>query len=117
MGWYNLPRPRSYYVYDQDGDGEDLKDVNGKRLMEDCIAAADADVFFPDFWGINLMFNGDIVVGGWGGRGRLTLDGQTRFWGVTHISEYAGISTVAHEMGHAFGLKHSSGPYDETLRF
>ena len=50
VGWYNLPQPRSYYVHDKDGDGEDHKDINGARLTEDCIAAGDADVFFPDFW-------------------------------------------------------------------
>ena len=112
VGWYNLPRPRSYYVYDQDGDGEE--DHNYKRLHEDCIAAGDADVFFPDFWGINLIFNGELGVGGFGSSWRLTLDGRTRFWGVTAISE--GQKTqdlVAHEMGHAFGLLHSSGPYGQ----
>ena len=55
VGWYNLPRPRSYYVYDRDGDGEE--ESNGERMLQDCTAAADADVFFPDFWGINLVFN------------------------------------------------------------
>ena len=110
VGWYNLPRPRSYYVYDRDGDGEE--DFHAERLQGDCIAAADADVFFPDFWGINLIFNGELGVGGFGSSQRLTLDGRTRFWGVTAISE--GQKTqdlVAHEMGHAFGLMHSSGPY------
>ena len=99
-------------MYDQDGDGEE--DPNYKRLHEDCIAAGDADVFFPDFWGINLIFNGELGVGGFGSSQRLTLDGRTRFWGVTAISE--GQKTqdlVAHEMGHAFGLMHSSGPYGQ----
>ncbi|MCE2484970.1 MAG: hypothetical protein J4F42_05620 [Desulfurellaceae bacterium] len=41
VGWYNLPRPRSYYMYDQDGDGDEDRDV--ERLREDCIAAGDAD--------------------------------------------------------------------------
>ena len=114
MGWYNLPRPRSYYVYDRDGDGEE--DHNHIRLAEDCIAAADADVFFPDFWGINLVFNGDLSVGGFGGPSFRMLDGQSRFWGVTAISGQRGVAIqhiVAHEMGHAFGLQHSSGPYGQ----
>ena len=116
VGWYNLSRPRSYYVYDQNGDGkEDHKDINGKRLTEDCIAAGDAAVFFPDFWGITLIFNGELGVGGFAGSERLTMDGQTRFWGVSRLSssgsEY--VSTWAHEMGHTFGLQHSSGPYGQ----
>ena len=116
MGWYNLPQPRSYYVYDRNGDGkEDHKDLNGQRLTEDCIAAGDADVFFPDFWGITLIFNGELGVGGFAGSDRLTLDGHTRFWGVSRLSlsgsEHA--STWAHEMGHTFGLLHSSGPYGQ----
>ena len=112
VGWYNLPRPRSYYVYDQDGDGEE--DFHAGRLRGDCIAAGDADVFFPDFWGINLIFNGALGVGGFAGSERLRKDGQEKFYGVTAISEGArGISTVAHEMGHTFGLQHSSGPYGQ----
>src|SRR5262249_49363674 len=55
VGWYNLPQPRSYYVYDQNGDGQ--VDLDFQRAKNDCTAAADADVFFPNFVGINLMFN------------------------------------------------------------
>ena len=92
VGWYNLPRPRSYYVYDQDGDG--YGDPDHGKLKGDCIAAGDRDVFFPDFWGINLIFNGDIGPRGFGGSERLTLDGHTRFWGVSAISR--GAETPAH---------------------
>ena len=112
VGWYNLPRPRSYYVYDEDGDGEE--DYGNQRLEEDCTAVADADVFFPDFDGINLFFNGDLSVGGFGSSYRLTKDGQEQFYGVTAISGDAGVQyVVAHEMGHTFGLMHSSGPYGQ----
>ena len=49
VGWYNLPQPRSYYA-----PGTELADVDLDALLEDCTAAADANVFFPDFYGINL---------------------------------------------------------------
>ena len=113
VGWYNLPRPRSYYVYDWNGDGEE--DFDSGRLARDCTDAAEADVFFPDFDGINLFFNGSLSVGGFGGGTLLKRDGEARVYDFTALSEGShDQQTVAHEMGHAFGLLHSSGPYDGT---
>ncbi|MDP2603146.1 MAG: putative Ig domain-containing protein [Deltaproteobacteria bacterium] len=118
VGPYTLPQPRSYYVYDRDGDG--VPEVDFQRTVTGCTAAADADVNFPDFFGINQIFNADI--GGpsgrtsWGGSRTLTIDGQTKKYGVTWISLSGSQrqSLFAHEMGHSFGLPHSSGPYNET---
>ena len=113
VGWYNLPHPRSYYVSDTDGDGEE--DHNTQRTVEDCVAAADADVFFPNFDGINLVFNQNLHGPAQGGGRFLTLDRRSGFWGVTWLPEWAHEEqdTWAHEMGHAFGLQHSSGPYGQ----
>ena len=111
VGWYNLPQPHSYYIYDQDGDGEE--DFDAERLGRDCTDAADADVFFPDFDGINMFFNGSLGVAGFGGSTFLTKDGEGRLYGETAISLSGGASVLAHEMGHAFGLQHSSGPYGQ----
>jgi M6 family metalloprotease-like protein len=115
VGWYNLPQPRSYYVYDWDGDGNpDTADLN--KAVNDCTAVADAAVFFPAFSGINLMFNQDLDCCAWGGGATLTRDGQTKFYSVTWMPPWGhgNQGVVGHEMGHGFGLPHSSGPYGAT---
>ena len=114
-GWYNLPQPRSYYEYDKDGDGE--KEHDTQRTLDDCTAVAEADVRFPNFWGINLVFNQDFLNdrAARGGSLRLTKDGQTQFYGVTWLPlrRHGEQRIWAHEMGHSFGLLHSSGPYGQ----
>jgi len=114
VGWYNLSRPRSYYVYDQNGDG--FVDLDAQRASDDCTAAADADVFFPNFVGVNLMFNQTLDCCAWGGGTTLNKDGQKRFYRITWEPPwgYANQHVIAHEMGHGFGLPHSSGPYNAT---
>ena len=74
VGWYTLPHPRSYYVY-----GNPLQ-LDTQRAAKDCTGVADADVFFPDFVGINMMFNEDLDCCAWGGSTYLNLDGQSRMY-------------------------------------
>ena len=109
-GWYTLPQPRSYYVY-----GSPLQ-LNLQRAVNDCTGVADADVYFPGFVGINLAFNDDLDCCAWGGSWNLTRDGQTRTYRMTWLPPwgYENQGPVAHEMGHGFGLPHSSGPYSAT---
>ena len=123
VGWYNLPHPQSYYATSQPAprveDGR-LYDYDPEKTAADCAAAADADVFFPDFDGFHVVVNQDfdppISNLARGGGQFMTLDGQRRFWSVTWMTpEFQPHQHVwAHEMGHGFGLLHSSGPYAET---
>jgi M6 family metalloprotease-like protein len=111
VGWYNLPRPRSYYVYGA------TPHFDFDRAVTDATAVADADVYFPDFYGINFIFNQELDGFSWGGGAAVSKDGLiNQVFGATYLppSGYANQSRVAHEMGHGFGLPHSSGPYAAT---
>lgn len=108
LGWYTLPHPRSYYL-----PGGHLDHASAAA---DCTAAVDAAVNFAPFRGINLMFNGDLDGYAWGGSQCLTLDGVFKCWPMTWEPPwgYSDITVISHEMGHAFGLAHSSGTYGAT---
>ena len=75
------------------------------------------DVYFPSFVGINLMFNDDLDGFAWGGSFTLLRDGVTRTYRMTWVPPwgYENQGPIAHEMGHGFGLPHSSGPYSATM--
>ncbi len=112
FGWFTLPHPESYYNPSDTLGGTDLS-----LLAEDCIAAADNSVNFPSYSGINMMFNTNFDNGyAWGGTEYLTLDGVAKSWSITWEPPwgYSSITVIAHEMGHGFGLPHSSGAYGET---
>ena len=115
VGWYNLPHPRSYYVYDRNNDGS--LDFDFDRAVADSTLVADPDVFFPDFYGINFIFNQELDGHSWGGGAVVSKDGLVnRVFGATYMppSAFGDQWRMAHEMGHGFGLPHSSGPYAAT---
>ncbi len=106
--WHVLPRPRAYYVYDSDLDGQDELDFD--RAAQDCTGVADYTLDYPSYVGIHLMFNADLDGYAWGGQWVLTLDGITRAWSVTWEPPwgYSNLAALEHEMGHGFGLPHSA---------
>ncbi len=108
-GWYDLPRPRSDYVFDDIG----MPGISFDGLAQDCTGVADADVFFPDFAGIHLVFNDSLDCCAWGGAHVLDRDGLVKTYSTTWMPPFAyeNQSVMGHEMGHGFGLPHSSGPY------
>ena len=108
VGWYTLPHTRSYYVYNNALDFD--------RITADCTGVADSHVNFASYIGINLMFNGNLDGYAWGGGWYGTLDGVTQDWSMTWEPPwgYADITVMSHEMGHGFGLPHSSGNYGQT---
>ncbi len=109
VGPFVLPNPRSFYLDPTTGA------ANLTQLALDCAQVGDASVFYPTYDGINFVFNQNLDCCAWGGGRTMTLDGTRRQWRTTWMPRWANTMAVfSHEMGHGFGLPHSSGPYAET---
>jgi thermitase len=102
--WFTMPHNRLYYRIGENN-------YNLAQMAADCATAANASVNFLDYYGINFMFNETMDCCAWGGATNLNIDGQFRQYAATWLPPWAQQqSYLAHEMGHAFGLPHSSGP-------
>lgn len=101
FGWYTLPREYSYYV------NSTSKKFFRDRLDEvvhDAVAAADRDVYYPEFVRIYLVFNGNL--GALGSVGLWTIDtedGKVKA-SISWLSEDDPLGIWVHETGHNFGL-------------
>jgi M6 family metalloprotease-like protein/uncharacterized repeat protein (TIGR01451 family) len=115
VGWYDLPQNRGAYL-DDPATHFPGHTANLSELAVDCTAAADADVDFSQYAGINLMFNQDLDCCSWGGGVTLTRDGVTKTWSTTWMATWGwgNHDVLGQEMGHGFGLPHSSGAYAAT---
>nr|BAL55180.1 hypothetical protein HGMM_F23G10C33 [uncultured Acetothermia bacterium]BAL60221.1 hypothetical protein HGMM_OP4C857 [Candidatus Acetothermum autotrophicum] len=111
QNWKTLPHDRAYYGATGSGTSANLT-----ALFNDCTAIHDADVYFPNFVGINLMFNDLLDCCAWGGSRTATLDGVNKTYRVTWEPPwgYQNQGVMAHEMGHGWGWPHSSGAYGAT---
>lgn len=113
VGPYVLPKGYAYYVRPA-GNPSELMDI--ARISTDVVPLVDADVDFSTYDGINLVFSSDAGGAAIGTQIPIGRDGVERSFGMTFLPPWA-ISNqgiTAHEMGHALGLPHSSGPYAET---
>ncbi|MEM2856363.1 MAG: hypothetical protein QW416_04600 [Candidatus Nitrosocaldaceae archaeon] len=110
-GWYNLTNPQSYYTVA----GSCIHEPRFDLLLDDMTSLVDSEVDFNTYDGINLVYNSLIGNCVWGGFAPLTRDGNTKLYSVTFLA-YPALDHFyfAHEMGHGFGLDHSSGPYNST---
>ncbi len=102
VGWYRLPHPYDFYWTSS---GFDLS-----AMATDCTAAADADVDFPRFAGINVQTSGPGQTSY--GTAGLTIDrdGQRKVYGFTWVNSPTPAG-YEHEIGHTLGWPHSQGGY------
>ncbi|NWG16444.1 MAG: hypothetical protein HXY41_07390 [Chloroflexi bacterium] len=107
LAWLPMPHPRSYYA-----GSTSTVNANLDALFADCVNAANPYVNFTLYDGINMMFSDVLDCCAWGGWYYTSLDGQYRSWSLTWLPPWAQeYDYITHEMGHGFGLSHSSGPH------
>jgi hypothetical protein len=113
-GWYDLPKDKTSYVR-----AASLNTgIALQMLLTDCarLAAEQDGVDFTQYGGINVMLNDTFGCCAWGGRMPLSINGKNITFRTTWLPPWAfnSLHVIAHEMGHGWGLPHSSGPYGKV---
>jgi len=107
VGWYTLPKTRADYTI--------------QTYWTECAALADPDVDFTQYFGVNVIIDkrDPAALYASGGETPITLgfDGsgelQLTETSTTTSTPYYILGILEHEVGHAFGMVHSSGPYGD----
>ena len=124
-GWFDIPGTYASYGL---ADATEGSTVDWKRLIEDCMGAADSTVDFGDFPGVMVMLNYRAAAAASIGQATFGFDGATRDYFTAAVpappaspcacsydsAGWNNIGVIAHEMGHGMGFHHSSGPYGQT---
>jgi M6 family metalloprotease-like protein len=106
-GWHTLPNPRAHY-----GFSETVAGFNVGLIVEECAATADAAnpaLDFTQYDAVGVMVNAPtrVAIASFGNVNY--PDGaQMQFGTMVIPSDKYNLALVAHEMGHTYGLPHSS---------
>lgn len=110
LDWINLPKPKSEYLTATTHSGQLAWD--GRKLLDDLIPMLDASVDFRKYRGINMFLNSMDEWGGASASGYfMTVDGMNEWMPITTNNGGFGQSVLGHEVGHNYGMDHTSGPY------
>lgn len=110
VAWVTLPHPQTYYM-------EPNGNLKTYDAAYDCATAADSQVDFTQFRGVQFMFNAIVGIYAYGTSAfPMDYDGLSEIKRATWLPPWAyqDLSVAEHEMGHGYRLFHSSGDYGRS---
>ncbi len=121
--WGAMANTRSYYTSTYGSDWG--RNAGLDAIATDCIQSVASTATPNDYQGINLIFNDALDGYAWGGTGSFQLNGTNYTKAMTWMPPWgyhavpgstAGVTVMSHEMGHAFGFRHSANPAGATYQ-